>query len=262
MSLSVDLQKTTYMLVTGASRGIGAKMAIECSKKFKPGSLVVLLARSAAGLEVTKSEILAANQSVSVVTASTDLTNPTTEELNEIITKSLATFDKSLFELAFIIHNIGTLGDVSKRAIHLSDAAVWQNYFSINVFSVINLNSQFMSIFAEQKKLIVNITSKAAIVPMKSFAFYCSGKAAREMYFKVLAEEESETIVLNYSPGPVDTDMTRTDVVKSHDNDMQQYFKSIRDDNSMLTTEQTTRKFLDIIKRGAYKSGDHIDYYD
>ena len=33
------------------------------------------------------------------------------------------------------------------------------------------------------------------------------GKAARESYFRVLAAENPDLRILNYSPGPVDTDM-------------------------------------------------------
>ena len=33
------------------------------------------------------------------------------------------------------------------------------------------------------------------------------GKAARDMFFKVLAAEEPSIRVLNYAPGPIDTDM-------------------------------------------------------
>ena len=34
-----------------------------------------------------------------------------------------------------------------------------------------------------------------------------SGKAARDMFFKVLAAEEKDISVLNYAPGPLDTHM-------------------------------------------------------
>lgn len=100
MANSIDLNQVSYCLVTGASRGIGQKMAIECSKKFKAGSVVVLLARSIAGLEKTKSLILKENSKISVVIHSIDLTSPSIEELNEIITKSM---NSLIFELAKLL---------------------------------------------------------------------------------------------------------------------------------------------------------------
>lgn len=259
---SIDLKKVTYFIVTGASRGIGQKMAIECSKHFKEGSIVMLLARSIDGLNVTKSKILENNPSINVLTYTIDLNNPSNEEIEACINKSLINTDTSKFELTFIIHNAGTLGDPSKKASQLSKSDDWQNYFSTNVFTVAKLNSHFMATFSNNKKLIVNITSKACLVPFKSFTYYCTGKAAREMYFKVLAEEEPDCIVLNYSPGPVDTDMTRNDVMKSHDTDILNFYNSIRDKKSMLTVDQTTQKFIEVLSQGTFKTGDHVDYYD
>ena len=110
--------------------------------------------------------------------------------------------------------------------------------------------------------MVINITSKCGQVPFPSFTFYGSGKAAREMYFKVLALEEPEMIVLNYSPGPVETDMTVDVQGRSCSSVVQNYFKGIRDDSSILSTEQTTEKFLHVLEGGKFESGDHVDYYD
>jgi len=47
----------------------------------------------------------------------------------------------------------------------------------------------------------VNISSLCALQPFRSWALYCSGKAARDMMFRVLAAEEPDVRVLNYAPG-------------------------------------------------------------
>lgn len=41
----------------------------------------------------------------------------------------------------------------------------------------------------------------------KFFIQYSAGKAAREAFFRALAVEEPNLRILNYSPGPVQTDM-------------------------------------------------------
>jgi sepiapterin reductase len=262
MANSVDLNKKCFFLITGASRGIGQKMAIECSKKFREGSVVVLLARSAEGLEKTKTEILTSNPKLVVLTRSIDLTNPTADALNSLIQESLAGVDKSSLELAFIIHNVGTIGNVAQRAKELESPAELSDYFATNVFSVATLNAQFIKHFPSTKMLVVNVTSKAAQVAFKSFAMYCSGKAAREMYFRVLAEEEPNILVLNYSPGPVDTDMTVDVQARSCDADIRGMFTNLRAEHTILTCAQTTQKFLEVLKAGEYKSGASVDYYD
>lgn len=259
----IDLNRLTFLVISGASRGIGQRMAIETSRKLKPGSTVLLLARSALGLEETKSGILDVNPRITVVTSSVDLTNASKELLDDIIDKSLFKTPISSFELAVIIHNVGTVGNVDRKAIDMSNRQEWDDYFATNVFTVAILNSCFLKKVREcGKKLVVNVTSKACQVPFKSMAFYCSGKAAREMYFKVLADEEADLVVLNYSPGPVDTDMTVDIQGRSNAEDVRNYFKELRDSSTILTTQQTTEKFLSILEAGLFKSGDHIDYYD
>lgn len=49
--------------------------------------------------------------------------------------------------------------------------------------------------------MVVNISSLCALKPFKSWTLYCTGKAARDMMFKVLAVEEPDVRVLNYAPG-------------------------------------------------------------
>ncbi|XP_058446267.1 sepiapterin reductase [Malaya genurostris] len=262
-STEVNLDQVAYFLITGASRGIGQRMAIETTRKFKPGSIVVLLARSASGLESTRKEILDSNPHISVVTSSVDLNNASKLLLEDIIEKSLAKTPVTNFQLAAIIHNVGTIGNVERKAIDMSDRQEWEEYFATNLFTVGVLNSCFLNKFREcAKKLVVNITSKACAVPFKSMGYYCAGKAAREMYFKVLADEESDLVVLNYSPGPVDTDMTVDIQGRSNAEEIRNYFQGLRETTTMLTTQQTTAKFLSILEAGQFKSGDHVDYYD
>lgn len=262
MANAIDLtDKLAFLLITGASKGIGAKMAVECAKKLRSGSYVVLLARSTAGLESTKQQIHDINPNINVILKSIDLTKPSQGEINSLIEASL---DKKVaFELFMVIHNVGTIGDIGKWASDIVDYDELQNYFSINMFGVVLLNNLLLKAFpAGAQKFIVNITSKAAISPFKSFAFYAPGKAAREMFFRVLAEERSDVLVLNYSPGPVETDMTVDAQQNAVATETSEMFSNLRATGTILTTEETTRKFLEVVAAGNYKSGDHVDYFD
>jgi sepiapterin reductase len=261
MANAIDLSKTTYLLVTGASKGIGKRMAIETSRNLQSGSRVVLLARSLEGLQSTKEEILEINDALQVFTIPLDLTKPSIDQIDDVINQS---FDASLnFELALIIHNVGTLGDVSKWVKDIESYDELNSYFNVNVHAPTILNNRLLkAIPAATKKLIVNLTSKAAICPFKSFGFYCMGKAAREMYFRMLAEEEKGILVLNYSPGPVESDMTIYAQSNSVSDETSGMFKNLRETRTILTAEQTTKRFLEVVVKGNYKSGDHIDFYD
>jgi sepiapterin reductase len=190
-----------------------------------------------------------------------DLTKPPVKDLKEFL---LDSYDATIaFDLAMVIHNVGTIGDTSKWASDIEDYAELESYFSTNVFAPIILNNLLLKMVpAGIKKFIVNITSKAAITPFKSFAFYCPGKAAREMFFRVLAEETSDVLVLNYSPGPVETDMTVDAQAHACSSETSGMFKNLREQGTILTTEQTTKRFLEAVAKGNYKSGDHVDFYD
>lgn len=261
MTNAVQLNRKIFLVVTGASRGIGQAMAIENSSKMLPGSVVVLLARNGQDLESTKGQILLRNPQLQVDTYSVDLSAPSLNEITHHLQLSLDRSGRD-FELAYIIHNVGSIGDVTKKAKDLNSIDVWRKYYDLNVFSIATLNSVFMEMFKETKKIIVNITSKCGIVPFESFALYSSGKAAREMYFKVLALEEKNVLVLNYSPGPIDTDMTVDVQANSCSPDIQNMFKGLRDAKTILTPLQTTKRFLEILENGNYTSGDHVDFYD
>lgn len=262
MSNAIDLSgKLVYLLVTGASKGIGAKIAIEASRNFQAGSVVVLLARNVAGLEATRTAILVANGSLKVIMKAIDLTKPSKEVLKQLIEES---YDVTVaYDLAMLIHNVGTLGDSSKWARDIEDYSELEGYFSTNVFAPMLLNNLLLKIIPMRtKKFVVNITSKAAIAPFKSFGFYCSGKAAREMFFRVLAEESKDVLVLNYSPGPVETDMTVDAQQNAVSEETSGMFKKLRSEGTILTTDETTKRFLEVVSKGEYQSGDHVDFYD
>ena len=64
------------------------------------------------------------------------------------------------------------------------------------------LTSSFLNVFKhDDKTVIVNITSLAAIQVIKGLGIYGVGKAAREMYFKVLSSESADLRILSYAPG-------------------------------------------------------------
>lgn len=172
---AVDLTQKTFFLITGASRGIGRSMAIECAAKMATGSVIVLIARSMAGLEETKAQIMAKNPSnVTVVLLTHDLTRPTAEQINSIFDVPLYERNLDEFKLAMIVHNVGSIGDVKRFAKDFSDMDEWHDYYAINVFSVVALNTEFLKRFNDctARRLVINITSKCGLVPCKGLTMY------------------------------------------------------------------------------------------
>lgn len=261
----MDLDKLTYLLVTGASRGIGREVAKQLAGNVHAlGSVVVLLGRVESLLEETKAAILADHSELTVYSYSLELASAGTEDFARILDETLLGRHVNQFEQAIVIHNAGTLGDTSKHAREMGDTGTLSEYYHINLFSTLALNREFMRIFASLPKLVVNLSTLAALEPFSSMGYYCTVKAAREMYFRVLAQEESseKTLVLNYAPGVIDTQMTLQVQTESHDPALAAAFREQRESKTMLTPEQTVAKFVKVLQAFKFKSGDHVDYRD
>ncbi|XP_030382202.1 sepiapterin reductase [Scaptodrosophila lebanonensis] len=263
------LQDRTFLLVTGASRGIGREMALQLSKQMQTeGSLVVLLGRSQQHLDETKTAIEQArgtdNVKLKVLSYTLELATATATDFAELLKQSLQGVDIETFKRAIVIHNAGTVGDISLHAREIGDTKELTHYYHINFFSTVALNCEFMRVFRQLPKLIVNLSTKAAVEPFASMAYYCTVKAARDMYFRVLAVEEpsEQTLVLNYAPGAIDTQMTEQVQRDTHNQELAAAFRQQRESKTMLTTEQTVLKFLNVLQAQKFKSGDHVDYWD
>lgn len=74
--------RTTFLVITGASRGIGKNLAIKFSTLVTSDSTLLLLARDLQNLEATKTQILAKNPKM-------DVKVPTT--MHTILTKNCLT---------------------------------------------------------------------------------------------------------------------------------------------------------------------------
>lgn len=211
------LSGKVFMLITGASRGIGRQLAILLGSILEDGSCVLLLAKNINALQETAKMI---PTNISVVTTSVDLSKASKDELHSmylyiymnvnthkisydymfieslffiyvilgIIMQSLKNKTPEEFDRVVILHNAGTMGNITECANDMTDINTWRSYYDLNVFSPIILNGVVMKIFNEDtntEKTIINITSLFAIQPGKAVCYYATGKAAREMFFKV-----------------------------------------------------------------------------
>nr|XP_003704968.1 PREDICTED: sepiapterin reductase [Megachile rotundata]XP_012144375.1 PREDICTED: sepiapterin reductase [Megachile rotundata] len=256
------LSGNVFLLVTGASRGIGRQIAITFGSLLGGNSHVLLLATNLNALKETAKNI---SSNVSVDTVSIDLSNATKGELHDVIMQSLKNKTVTQFDQVVVVHNVGTMGDLTKKTNDMTDINIWHSYYDLNVFVPAILNGVVMQIFNETtntKKTVINISSLLGLKPTKSTGYYCTGKAAREMFFKVFAVENPEVDVLNYSPGPVETDMYHQVCNEVSDKEVKSHFNDLLTKRTVLTCEQTVNRLLKVLESHKYESGDHVDYYD
>jgi sepiapterin reductase len=217
------------------------------------------------------------NTSCSCEIVSADLANiETLQNSAAVILKRGIKLDvnaKNVYERVIFINNAGSLGPLvpvgtSNSATKLQALCDSMNF---NVVSSSYLTAELMSIYKTSRLsadylTIVNVSSLAALQPFESWALYCSGKAAREMFHKVLAvENEKDTClsVLNYAPGPLDTDMSR-EIRESPTlgQDSKDYFQSLKDDNKLVQVKDSAAKLVKLVIMNKFVSGSHIDYFD
>ncbi|NXE98641.1 SPRE reductase, partial [Menura novaehollandiae] len=224
----------TACVVTGASRGFGRSLARLLAPRLGPGSCVAADLGCEEGLRRA------------------------TAALREVLR------DASYGRLLLVI-NAGSLGDVSKSFLDLTDPDEINSYFSFNVTSALCLSSTALQAFGKRpgcSRTVVNISSLCALKPFRNWALYCSGKASRDMMFQVLALEEPDVRVLNYAPGPLDTDMQLLARTKTGDPGMRQHFQSLKENRQLIDSSVSAQKLLNLLEEDTFPSGAHVDFYD
>ncbi|XP_018416708.1 PREDICTED: sepiapterin reductase-like [Nanorana parkeri] len=254
---------TVVCVITGASRGLGRSLAWELCPRVMPGSALLLVARTEQALRVLAEELTLQYPEIRVRWVAADL--GTEDGVRRAVQGAQELNGGDTAQRVLIINNAGSLGDIDKSFVDFTDPLEMDRYFSFNVSSALCLTSSLLKVFQGRPGLqrhVVNVSSLAAIQPFKSWTLYCAGKAAREMMFRVLAEEETDIRVLSYSPGPLDNDMQEEVRTKTKDPELRLQFANMKKSGKLIDCRVSARKMLDVLQADAYKSGDHVDFYD
>src|SRR4051794_15316052 len=183
-------------IVTGASKGIGAEIARELSRR---GHEPVLVARSTDRLEA-----LAAELGTPAHVIGADLSDPGARAglLEDLESRGLTP--------QVLVNNAGysTTGPV-----HRSDPEVERNMLELDVVALAELCSRFLPGMVERGSgAVLNVASTAAFQPLPGQAGYGAAKAFVLSYTRSVAAELHGTGVTATAlcPGPVETDFGRT----------------------------------------------------
>ncbi len=187
-------------VVTGASRGLGAGLALHFAGEGMHLGLCarhrpVLAARTRPTAHVVSSE--------APVLSAVDVTD------REALARFAGTVVARFGRLDLWVNHAGLLGPIGPLVD--ADPGETARTVEVNVTGVLNGTA----VFAEHVRAregtgaLVNISSGAATNPYEGWAAYCASKAAVDQLTRVVAHEEARHGLAAYSvsPGLVDTDM-------------------------------------------------------
>jgi 3-oxoacyl-[acyl-carrier protein] reductase len=172
----MDLHLTNKIaLVTGASRGIGAAIALELARE---GAAVVVCARDPAALDQTARGLADLGRQVLAVPA--DLA--TAAGVQTVVDGALATFGR----VDILVNNVGGAGGPG-GFLNLRDEH-WQNAWDLNVMSAVRFSRALIPGMVERHwGRIINIGSTASRQPDTVVVHYNGVKAALLALSKSLA---------------------------------------------------------------------------
>ncbi|XP_010876265.2 sepiapterin reductase a [Esox lucius] len=252
-------------IITGASKGFGRTIAKEISLLLKPRSVLVLAARSCDKLRELQADLTSSDVGKAGLVTRCVVADLATQEGVESVVRAAKEFSIEDMDHLILFNNSGSLGDVSCYTQSFTNMAEVDSYLSFNVSSALCLTARLLQAFPRQhglRRCVVNVSSLCALQPFPSWVLYCTGKAAREMMFRVLAEEEPDVRVLNYAPGPLDTDMQVVARGSTADPEIRMSFLSMHSQGQLLTCEESCAKLMKVLLEDGYPSGAHLDFYD
>ena len=134
----------TFLLVTGASRGLGQAFSVALASNLGEGSTIYLTARTEKDLIETQNRILSKNAKLEVKHFIIDQGNVEKESYVNM----LENIKPDNYNSAVIVHNAGSIGKQGQMVRDYDNKDDLYNYYSLNLFSVAILNSVFMKTFS------------------------------------------------------------------------------------------------------------------
>jgi 3-oxoacyl-[acyl-carrier protein] reductase len=185
------------IIVTGASRGIGAAAAAALAKA---GATVMLAARD--GRLATEMAQSIANAGGQTAARACDVADY--QSVASLAAETMSRFGR----IDALINNAGVIEPISSIAD--SDPSVWASNIQINLTGAyFAIRAVLPGMIKSGGGTIVNVSSGAAIRPLEGWSAYCSGKAGLHMLTRAIAlETAGQGIrVFGFQPGTTDTDM-------------------------------------------------------
>ncbi|KAL2913730.1 hypothetical protein HK105_206746 [Polyrhizophydium stewartii] len=292
----------SLFIITGASRGFGRSIALALADSplvtAQPTD-IVLAARSVDGLHETQRAVERIFNEADVTTrhplalhvCAVDFGSPTVDVACDLVVSRTVPHPPGAYHSVTLVNNAGSLGRLARiRDQTLEDV---RRNLELNVTAPLVLTAAFLKRFASEcaRTVVVNVSSLAAVQPFDTWGVYSANKAARDMFHRVVALEEGiieaeetlpgiveragndETLgtaparhgrvrVLNYAPGPLDTDMQARIRAEMPNVQLRQVYVKMHDEGRLVDPNDSAKVLVSMLESDDYDNGAHVDFYD
>ncbi|MBV8614106.1 MAG: SDR family oxidoreductase [Acetobacteraceae bacterium] len=187
------------VIVTGASRGIGAASAEALASA---GAAVVLAARDQARVSAVARRIAeAGGRAEAAVCDVADW---------DSVQGMVAETKRRFGAVTALVNNAGVIEPIAR--LEQADPAAWARNVQINLIGAFHaIRAVLPEMRAVGRGTIVNISSGAALRPLEGWSAYCAAKAGLAMLTQAVALEAVPGLrVFGFQPGTTDTEMQVT----------------------------------------------------
>ena len=181
-------------IVTGASRGLGAAVALQLGSA---GAAVALVSRSVEDLRRTEAAVH--NRGGTALALPADVSDASS--CRRVVAETLQRFGR----LDAVVNNAGTVEPL--ETVGRSEPARWHRNVAVNLLGPAYLTMAALDALRNSRGRVVNVSSGAAERVIHAASAYCASKAGLNQFTRVLAAEEPDIIAVAVRPGVVDTPM-------------------------------------------------------
>lgn len=231
-----------YYLITGASKGLGAALALELAAEG-----VCLITCSRSGLSENQQLALVA-QGAQVVDIQADLSQHS--DMVSAAKAMMAAVDLKDVEQVVLFNNAGGVEPIAP--FHKADDEAVMANIALNFTAPMILARHFGKAFhaINVDRRIITVSSGAGKRPIFGWNSYCASKAAVDMMTRVIGLEEGEDgiLAISFGPGIMDTDMQG--VIRSKDEaDFKdiETFKAFKENGSLLSTAAVAKALVKLV---------------